>query len=98
VLGAFASNSSHAKANGSSPRSGLLCLPALSTVAKKYCVHSYSAMAEVVDYLLCPGRDANGLSARLPPEDPTVFERQCGMRLHYRIGLPPVTATRAPEM
>ncbi|MFS0901213.1 M42 family metallopeptidase [Mycolicibacterium litorale] len=56
VLGAFESDASHAKANGLTPRAGLLCLPTLST-------HGYEvisrqaipAMAEVlVEFLLRP--------------------------------------------
>jgi putative aminopeptidase FrvX len=56
VLGAFESDASHAKANGLTPRAGLLCLPTLST-------HGYEvisrraipAMAEVlVEFLLHP--------------------------------------------
>lgn len=56
VLGAFESDASHAKANGLTPRAGLLCLPTLST-------HGYEvisrraipAMADVlVEFLLCP--------------------------------------------
>lgn len=38
VLGAFESDASHAKANGLSPRAGLLCLPTLST-------HGYEVVA-----------------------------------------------------
>jgi putative aminopeptidase FrvX len=38
VLGAFESDASHAKANGLSPRAGLLCLPTLST-------HGYEVIA-----------------------------------------------------
>jgi putative aminopeptidase FrvX len=56
VLGAFESDASHAKANGLTPRAGLLCLPTLST-------HGYEvisraaipAMAEVLaEFLLHP--------------------------------------------
>lgn len=56
VLGAFESDASHAKANGLTPRAGLLCMPTLST-------HGYEvisrraipSMAEVlVEFLLRP--------------------------------------------
>lgn len=54
ALGAFMSDASHAKANGLTPRAGLLCLPTLST-------HGFEVMARsavddmaaiVVDFLL----------------------------------------------
>jgi putative aminopeptidase FrvX len=57
VLGAFESDASHAKANGLTPRAGLLCLPTLST-------HGYEVMAGsaidsmaaiIVDFLRQPG-------------------------------------------
>ncbi|HZC53018.1 MAG TPA: peptidase M42, partial [Mycobacterium sp.] len=38
ALGAFESDASHAKANGLTPRAGLLCLPTLST-------HGFEVMA-----------------------------------------------------
>jgi putative aminopeptidase FrvX len=56
VLGAFESDASHSKANGLTPRAGLLCLPTLST-------HGYEVMARgaieamsavIVDFLLSP--------------------------------------------
>ena len=56
VLGAFMSDASHAKANGLTPRAGLLCLPTLSTHG--YEVVSRRAMdamaAIVVDFVLQP--------------------------------------------
>jgi putative aminopeptidase FrvX len=56
VLGAFMSDAAHAKANGLTPRAGLLCLPTLST-------HGYEVMARgaidamaaiIADFLLRP--------------------------------------------
>ncbi|OBH04751.1 MULTISPECIES: M20/M25/M40 family metallo-hydrolase [unclassified Mycobacterium] len=56
VLGAFMSDASHSKANGLTPRAGLLCLPTLST-------HGYEVMARraidsvaavVVDFVVQP--------------------------------------------
>jgi putative aminopeptidase FrvX len=61
VLGAFESDASHAKANGLSPRAGLLCLPTLST-------HGYEVIARtaisktadiLVEYLVQPKRQAS---------------------------------------
>ena len=56
VLGAFMSDASHAKANGLTPRAGLLCLLTLSTHG--YEVVSRRAMdamaAIVVDFVLQP--------------------------------------------
>lgn len=49
VLGAFESDASHAKANGLSPRAGLLCLPTLSTHG--YEVITRRAIPEMVDVL-----------------------------------------------
>ncbi|WP_156686532.1 M20/M25/M40 family metallo-hydrolase [Mycobacterium sp. Marseille-P9652] len=59
VLGAFESDASHSKANGVTPRAGLLCLPTLST-------HGYEVIARraiddmatvIVDFLLDPTRN-----------------------------------------
>ena len=59
VLGAFESDASHAKANGLTPRAGLLCLPTLST-------HGFEVIARnaiddmsniLVDFLLQPDGD-----------------------------------------
>jgi putative aminopeptidase FrvX len=61
ALGAFMSDASHAKANGLTPRAGLLCLPTLST-------HGYEVMARsaidamatiIVDFLLNPDGDTS---------------------------------------
>ncbi|MCV7006306.1 M42 family metallopeptidase [Mycobacterium gordonae] len=49
VLGAFESDASHVKANGLSPRAGLLCLPTLSTHG--YEVITRRAISEMVDVL-----------------------------------------------
>jgi putative aminopeptidase FrvX len=49
VLGAFESDASHAKANGLSPRAGLLCLPTLSTHG--YEVISRTAISDVAHVL-----------------------------------------------
>lgn len=49
VLGAFESDASHAKANGLSPRAGLICLPTLSTHG--YEVISRTAISEVAHVL-----------------------------------------------
>jgi putative aminopeptidase FrvX len=56
VLGAFESDASHAKANGLSPRAGLLCLPTLSTHGYEVIARAaIPAMAEVlVEFLLRP--------------------------------------------
>jgi putative aminopeptidase FrvX len=62
VLGAFESDASHSKANGLTPRAGLLCLPTLST-------HGYEVMARsaiedmaavIVEFVLQPGAHARG--------------------------------------
>ncbi|OBH77474.1 peptidase M42 [Mycobacterium scrofulaceum] len=62
VLGAFESDASHSKANGLTPRAGLLCLPTLST-------HGYEVMlrtaiddmaAIVVEFVMQPGAHARG--------------------------------------
>ncbi len=59
VLGAFESDASHSKANGVTPRAGLLCLPTLST-------HGYEVVARgaidamaaiIVDFLQEPAHD-----------------------------------------
>ncbi len=61
VLGAFESDASHAKANGLTPRAGLLCLPTLST-------HGYEVMARnaidsmagiIVDFVLQPDEETD---------------------------------------
>lgn len=54
VLGAFESDASHAKANGLSPRAGLLCLPTLSTHGYEVIARAaIPAMTEVlVEFLL----------------------------------------------
>lgn len=56
VLGAFESDASHAKANGLTPRAGLLCLPTLSTHGYEViALRAIPAMAEVVTaFLLDP--------------------------------------------
>jgi putative aminopeptidase FrvX len=56
VLGAFESDASHAKANGLSPRAGLLCLPTLSTHGYEVIARrAIPTMAEVVvRYVLQP--------------------------------------------
>lgn len=60
VLGAFESDASHSKANGLTPRAGLLCLPTLST-------HGYEVMprraiddmaAIIVEFVMQPGAHA----------------------------------------
>jgi putative aminopeptidase FrvX len=58
VLGAFESDASHAKANGLSPRAGLLCLPTLSTHGYEVIARdAISAMADVVvEYVVHPTR------------------------------------------
>jgi putative aminopeptidase FrvX len=60
VLGAFMSDASHSKANGVTPRAGLLCLPTLSTHGYEViALGAIDAMAAiVVDFLLQP--DAAG--------------------------------------
>jgi putative aminopeptidase FrvX len=50
VLGAFESDASHSKANGLSPRAGLLCLPTMSTHG--YEVIRRDAIAEMADVLV----------------------------------------------
>jgi putative aminopeptidase FrvX len=56
VLGAFMSDASHAKANGLTPRAGLLCLPTLSThgyeVVSRRAIDAMAAI--VVDFVLRP--------------------------------------------
>ncbi|OMC52942.1 peptidase M42 [Mycobacterium sp. IS-2888] len=56
TLGAFMSDASHAKANGLTPRAGLLCLPTLSThgfeVVRRDAIDDMAAI--VVDFLLQP--------------------------------------------
>ena len=62
VLGAFESDASHSKANGLTPRAGLLCVPTLST-------HGFEVMprsaiddmaATIVEFVLQPGAHARG--------------------------------------
>ncbi|UXA05878.1 peptidase M42 [Mycobacterium sp. SMC-2] len=62
VLGAFESDASHSKANGLTPRAGLLCLPTLST-------HGYEVMrrsaidemaATIVEFVMQPAAHARG--------------------------------------
>jgi putative aminopeptidase FrvX len=59
VLGAFESDASHSKANGLSPRAGLLCLPTLSTHGYEVVPRgAIDAMATVIaDFLLEPSAD-----------------------------------------
>jgi putative aminopeptidase FrvX len=53
ALGAFESDASHAKANGLSPRAGLLCLPTLSTHGYEVVRHdAISEMADIVSTYL----------------------------------------------
>ncbi|OBH83660.1 M20/M25/M40 family metallo-hydrolase [Mycobacterium sp. E2989] len=62
VLGAFESDASHSKANGLTPRAGLLCLPTLSTHG--YEVMRRSAIDEmasiIADFVRQPGAHARG--------------------------------------
>ncbi|MGE2815162.1 M20/M25/M40 family metallo-hydrolase [Mycobacterium heidelbergense] len=60
ALGAFESDASHAKANGLTPRAGLLCLPTLSTHGFEVMARSViDSMAVIVaDFLLRPDGDA----------------------------------------
>lgn len=62
VLGAFMSDASHSKANGLTPRAGLLCLPTLST-------HGYEVMSRraieavaevVIDFVTQPDETRSG--------------------------------------
>lgn len=62
VLGAFESDASHSKANGLTPRAGLLCVPTLST-------HGYEVMPRsavddmasiIAEFVLQPGAHARG--------------------------------------
>ena len=55
VLGAFESDASHAKALGTSPRAGLLCIPTLSTHG--YEVIAQDAVAAAADVLVAFLRD-----------------------------------------
>lgn len=59
VLGAFESDASHSKANGLTPRAGLLCLPTLSThgfeVIRRGAIEDMAAV--VVDFVLQPAWD-----------------------------------------
>ncbi len=61
VLGAFESDASHAKANGVTPRAGLLCLPTLSThgyeVVARNAIHDMAAI--IVDFLQQPRVNAD---------------------------------------
>ncbi|OBG75456.1 MULTISPECIES: M42 family metallopeptidase [unclassified Mycobacterium] len=60
ALGAFESDASHSKANGLTPRAGLLCLPTLSTHGYEVIArHAIDDMAGiVVDFVLQATRDA----------------------------------------
>jgi putative aminopeptidase FrvX len=60
VLGAFECDASHAKANGLTPRAGLLCLPTLSTHGYEVISrNAIDAVADViVDFLLQPDGDS----------------------------------------
>ncbi len=62
ALGAFMSDASHSKANGLTPRAGLLCMPTLST-------HGYEVMSKrsigavaaiVVDFVVQPDENRSG--------------------------------------
>lgn len=58
TLGAYMSDASHAKANGLTPRAGLLCLPTLSThgfeVIRRTAINDMAAV--IVDFLLQPNK------------------------------------------
>lgn len=56
VLGAFESDASHSKANGLTPRAGLLCLPTLSTHGYEVMLRSAieSMAGIIVDFVLQP--------------------------------------------
>ncbi|SPM30947.1 M42 family metallopeptidase [Mycobacterium terramassiliense] len=62
VLGAFMSDASHSKANGVTPRAGLLCLPTLSTHGYEVMPRrSIDAVAEiVVDFVVQPDETRSG--------------------------------------
>ncbi|WP_395308634.1 M20/M25/M40 family metallo-hydrolase [Mycobacterium sp. AMU20-3851] len=60
VLGAFESDASHAKALGTSPRAGLLCIPTLSTHG--YEVIAQDAVAAAADVLVAFLRDRRSTS------------------------------------
>lgn len=62
VLGAFESDASHSKANGLTPRAGLLCLPTLSTHGFEVIPRSaIDDMADIiVEFVLQPGATARG--------------------------------------
>jgi putative aminopeptidase FrvX len=62
ALGAFMSDASHSKANGLTPRAGLLCMPTLSThgyeVMSKSSIEAVAAV--VVDFVLQPDEKGSG--------------------------------------
>lgn len=62
VLGAFMSDASHSKANGLTPRAGLLCMPTLSThgyeVIPRRAIDDIAAV--VVDYVVQPDETRSG--------------------------------------
>ncbi|ORW38353.1 peptidase M42 [Mycobacterium paraense] len=62
ALGAFMSDASHSKANGLTPRAGLLCMPTLSThgyeVMSKSSIEAVAAI--VVDFVLQPDEKRSG--------------------------------------
>ncbi|OBF54363.1 peptidase M42 [Mycobacterium sp. 852002-50816_SCH5313054-b] len=62
ALGAFMSDASHSKANGLTPRAGLLCLPTLSTHGYEVMPRrSIEAVAEiVVDFVVQPDENRSG--------------------------------------
>ncbi|MGD1280204.1 peptidase M42 [Mycobacterium seoulense] len=62
VLGAFESDASHSKANGLTPRAGLLCVPTLSThgfeVMPRRAIDDMASM--IVEFVRRPGAHARG--------------------------------------
>ncbi|KKC04868.1 peptidase M42 [Mycobacterium nebraskense] len=62
VLGAFESDASHSKANGVTPRAGLLCLPTLSThgyeVVRRGAIGDMAAI--IVEFVMQPGAHTRG--------------------------------------
>ena len=62
VLGTFESDASHSKANGLTPRAGLLCLPTLSThgyeVVRRSAIDEMAAI--IVEFVMQPGAHARG--------------------------------------
>ncbi len=65
ALGAFMSDASHAKANGLTPRAGLLCLPTLSThgyeVMSRSAIDSMAAI--IVEFLVQPDGEGHETAA-----------------------------------